>query len=397
MKIITFTAITAISLSACATVTPVPDARKLTPELMSQMGATDVVLVKNDGIRAGWTSAGVGPAQDYTYLVPPGTSPAAAGIGAGLGHAIGVAIVDAAPSARAKRAVRSINSGINKQMLDDALMRKIQSVATSGPVKADNIISAEFEGKDPEPQGKLKIETDYTLAEDASAVKVSALVTYANDEMSYKTPYDFGDKPPKTELTGLLYRNRFTYHSDKFEAPELTDAVREQLTQAIQSQYSEDVAVVKASDDEEKKKEKELNKLVKRKDKALEAAKDNKLSKVELATLLINKWRGNGNPALSEAINEGQDFIARMMFADLNDSDVPQYERQTPLPESKGSFWKGAPIVIGPIGNNEYTEIEQKPNGRKVIRLDSGYYAGSYHSYPEPGFASYGNTYKVAR
>ncbi len=396
MKIITMTAIAAISLSACATVTPVPNTRKLTPDLMSQMGATDAVIVKNNGVRAGWTSAGVGPAQDYTYVVPAGTSPAAAGIGAGLGHAIGVAIVDAAPSARAKRAVKSINSGIDKQALDEAFIRKIKSVSTSGSVKPGNIETAEFNRKDPDPQGKLKIKTEYTLAEDASAVRVSALVTYVNDEMSYQTPYDFGGKPPKSEVEGALYRNRFTYHSDKFEAPELTDAVRDQLMQAIKSQYAEDVTSVNESDDEAKKKEKQLSKLDKRKNKALEAAGDDKLSKIELATLLIDKWRGNRNPALSTAIDDGQTFIAEMMFTDLNNSDIPHFERQTPLPETKGSFWKGVPIIVGPIGNHEYSELEQKANGRKVIRLDSGPYAGAYHSYPKSGFASFGNTYKVA-
>ena len=397
MKLVHYGALLALTLSACATVDPVPNTRKFTPDLMSQIGKTDIVLTQSDGIRAGWTSAGVGPAQDYSYVIPAGTSPAAAGIGAGLGHAIGVAIVDAGPSARAKRAAKSINSSIDKAALDKKLIRKLQLASSAGQVKPGQIDVQEFKRKDPEPNGKLKVKTSYTLAEDASAIRVTADVTYMDESLAYTSPYNFEGKPPKEEMEGPLYRNRFTFHSDKFETPELTETVKQQLTQAINSQYQEDIADLNSSELTDKKREKESSKLLKRKEKALISAQDDKLKKMETAILLINEWKGSANPALDTAIDDAHDFIAKMLFADLNDSNVPQFERKTPLPEKKSSFWKAPVANIGPIGTHEFTEMATLESGRKVVRLDSGYYAGSYHSYPDAGFAGYGNTYKIAR
>ena len=392
MKLIMPAAMAAIiTLSACATVKPVPTTRKLTPELMTQMKETDVVLTKNeDGIRAGWTSAAAAPTgyTDYSYMAPPGTSPAAAGIGGALGQAIGAAIVDAAPSARAKRSVAAINTGIDKSELDAALIRKIKAARSEGDVKIGEISTQTFERKDPDPMDTLKIVSSYTLAEDASALRVKADVTYQSEILSYRTPYDFGEKVPKSEMQGPLYRNSFSYHSDKFDVPELTEEVRAQLVQSINNQYKEDMAAEPT--------EKEAKKLTKNRDKALEKAKDDKLSKTERATLLIGQWRGSGSPVLQEAISEGQDFIAEMLVMDLNNSDVPQFERKVPL-EKKNSFWTGVALVTDPIGQNEYTVLDTKTDGRKVLRIDSGINAGAYVSHPANGFATYGNTYKTAR
>ena len=146
----------------------------------------------------------------YVY-VPPGTSPLAAGVGAGIGQAIAIAILDAAPSARAKRTVRKINLGLDKESLDASLMKKIRTASNEGAVKVGNVDAKEFKRKTPKPQDKFKVVTSYTLAEDASSIRIQALVTYENDAISYQTPYDFGGKPPKNERKGPLYRNSFQY------------------------------------------------------------------------------------------------------------------------------------------------------------------------------------------
>lgn len=395
MKIISIAVIAAISLSACATVTPVPVTRKLTPDVMSKLGETDVVIIENeDGVRAGWTSAGAAQPgyTDYSYLAPPGTSPVAAGIGAGIGQAIAIAILDAAPSARAKRSVATINMGIDKAKLDDALIQKIKNTSREKTLRIGEVSSIAYDRKAPEPMDKIKVVSSYTLAEDASAIRVKAIVTYENDALTYQTPYAFDGKTPKSELMGPLYRNSFTYHSDKFEIPELTDSLRAELIEAIEVQYKEDIAALEPGKAEEKTRKK----LSKSKEKALEKANDDKLSKTEAAVLLISQWRGDGSPVLQNAIEQGQSFIADMLIADMNDSEVPQFAPKNP-DTPKASFWTGQPVTTGPIGNNESTVIETKPNGRKVERIDSGINAGAYHSYPSNGFATYGNTYKVNR
>lgn len=393
-KTMTITAAMAVTLSACAT-TPTPTARKLSPELVQKLNETPVVLKQNEeGIRAGWTSAGAAqPGYNSYVYVPPGTSPAAAGIGAAIGQAIAVALLDAAPSARASKSVATLNMGLEKSTLDAMLKEKIIKASAKDGVSFSDVEIRGFDRKDEPPQDAVFIETAYTLAEDASAVRVEATVTYHNDALSYQTPYDFGGKPPKAELSGPLYRNVFNYQSDVFETPEMTDDLREQLKLAAITAQKEAIEEAKAIEDE-KKREKALSKAKKNHAKLMSAVDDDKLSKTELATLLIDKWRGQESPALINAITDGQEFVAMMIAKDLNDSSVPQFETKEPKPQP--GFWKGLPPGLGPIGHEEYTVLETYEDGRRIIRVDSGYGAGQYYSIPEAGFASFGNTYKSA-
>ncbi len=381
-------------VSACATIEPIPVTRKLTAKTMVQLGQTDIIFGTNhEGIRAGWTSAGAAPATPGYYYVPPGTSPLAAGVGAGIGHAIGVAIVDAAPSARAKKNASKINTDIDKKSLDKAFIQKIKEAMVSGTVTVGEVSTAEFKRKDPVPQDKIKLISRYTLAEDASAIRVDATITYENDAISYKTPYDFDGKPPKKETKGPLYRNTFSYHSDRFEVPALTDEVKTTLVDAIRSQYDEDFTVVEDTKIDGKNQEKRLKKLLSRRNKALEQAEDGKFSKTEKAILLIDNWRGSGSPALNLAIEQGQLFIAQMLVLDINNASVPRYE--TAEPREKPGFFKGVSQGFGPLGNEDYSVLTTANDGRKVVRLDSGTLSGAYFSYPESGFSNYGNAYKI--
>jgi len=369
-------------VSACETTSPVPLTRKLTTNIMAEIAETDVVVVPNGiGITASWTSAaGNQPGYvDYSYLAPPGTSPAAAGIGGVIGQMIAVAIVDAAPSARASRSANTINTDLDAEALNESLRNTIraalqeESVVSFGEVSSEN-----FGRKDPEPMDKIKVITTYTLAEDASAIRVQANVTYENDTLDYQTQYKFSSKIPKNEIGGPLYRNRFTYHSDSFEAPELTLELREQLVIAINSQFEEDISNLESDNDAKK-----IKKLTKVRDTSLKKAQDDKLSKTEKATLLIDKWRGRNSPILMSEIEKAHKYIARMLLMDINNTDVPQFEKVDP---PKGSFF--APVVLREEEMIFSTDDESRIN----ILTTSGYYAGSYTSAPANGAATYGNT-----
>ncbi|MEP3654512.1 MAG: hypothetical protein ABJO36_06405 [Litorimonas sp.] len=379
--------VTAI-LSGCAT-TSIPTTRKLSPDMAAQIGKTDVVIAENGaGVRAGWTSAGAAPTYNNYYYVPPGTSPLAAGVGAGIGQAIAIAILDAAPSARARKTANAVNANLDDERLDMQLKDKIAAELGGETVSFGNVDIQAFDRKSPELLDALKIVTSYTLAEDASAVMVQADVSYSSLNLTYKTPYDFGGKIPKNELKGPLYRNTFTYHSDILETPPMSDDVRENLVIAIKAQYDDEMQDLEAQGLKESKFAKKSAKAAKNRDDALNRTKDDKMSKTERAILLVDNWRGNDSPALMQAVSDGQDFIAKMLVQDLNNSAVPQFDRAEPKDKKRPIF--------GPIGKEDFTEIETDDSGRTVYRVDSGFYAGAYHSVPAAGFAPYGNTFKVA-
>lgn len=387
----------AVLVSGCATTKQIPLARKLTPELMRDLGQTDVVVVKNRaGITAGWTSAAYnnqGGFQNFTYAIPPGTSPVAAGIGAGIGQAIAIAILDAAPSARARKSANKINTGLDRDDLNRQMVEKLKSAMSEGPVKIGDVSVVEFDRKTPDPDDKFKIAVQYMLAEDASALRVKAVVSYNNSDLSYQTPYDFGGKIPKSQKEGPLYWNTFTYDSDRFEAPALTPEVKTKLVSAINAQYDEEIAELRLSDMASSRKDKKIRKLTSKREKALKAAQDEKLSKTEKATLLIDKWRGDKSPVLSKSISDAQSFIAEYVVRDINDSHVPVFE---PSEEIKIKGKDRLRRLVDPTHKRDLTVLATSPEGRKVVRLDSGPFSGEYFSYPESGFASYGNTQKVA-
>ncbi len=379
--------VTAI-LSGCAT-TSIPVTRKLSPDTASQIGKTDVIIAANEtGVRAGWTSAGAAPTNNNYVYVPPGTSPVAAGVGAGIGQAIAIAIMDAAPSARARKTVNAVNSNLDDARLDVQLKEKITTSLRGETVSFDGVDIQAFDRKSPELMDALKVVTSYTLAEDASGIMVQADVSYMSTDQVYTTPYDFGGKPPKDELKGPLYRNTFTYHSDLLDVPPMSDAIRKELVVAIEAQYGDEMTDLKSQGLKESKFEKKSGKATKNRNEALKRTEDNKMSKTERAILLVDNWRGNDSPALMQAISDGQDFIVSMLVQDLNNSMIPQFERANPKDKKRD--------IYGPLGREDYTEIETDDSGRKVLRVDSGLYAGAYHSVPEEGFASYGNTFKVA-
>ena len=392
-----------VVLAGCATTESVPYARTLSPEMAAELADTTVAVRENDGgIRAAWTSAAygnaVGGVMSNPYIMPAGVSPLAAGIGGGIGQAIAIAILDAAPGARADRSTRSINAGIDPEALDRELAERFKDAAPAGSVRVEGV---EMLDADMVLDDAIIVDTRYLLAEDASAVQVAALVSYEDERRPYQTRYTFAEKTPKAETRGPHYRNSFTYHSDRFEAPAMTDAVREELVAAAKAQYADGMADLDnrftemSEEKAARKRQKEAEKLAKTRDKVLGSADDDKLSKTERAVITIDKWKDG---ALESAIDEAHAFIVASVMADLNRSDIPQFERQAELTkEQRGSFFKAPDAGYGPIGNAEFEVIGEEADGRQILRITSGMNAGAIHSVPAEGFATYGNTSAAMR
>jgi hypothetical protein len=127
---------------------------------------------------------------------------------------------------------------------------------------------------------KLEVATWYTLAEDSSAFRVIARVSLESAGLPYKTPYKFEKSVPKGELKGPVYRNTFTYHSTQLPIPTLTADMKERLVANIEGSYKEASGALPAADsDEGKKMAKEI-----------EQARDDKLTKDEIAIFLTREW-----------------------------------------------------------------------------------------------------------
>ena len=408
-------ALSAVLLSACATTNaPVPLTRKLDASQQAMIANAPVNVRDGDGVVAGWTSAAYAPDGTYasvpSYAVPAGVSPIAAGVGAGIGQAIAIAILDAAPSARARRSVEILNADIDKDALDDAFLTSLRRAAASSDLSLADISTVEMDRSDDPADGALYITTRYALAEDASAVQMQAFVTYNDETVPYQTRYTFEGKPPRAERKGPHYRNVFTYHSDRFEAPELTPAVRESLERAIEEERVALIAEADAKladaessgmDDKalgkaRKAHAKALSSAEKNYTKAVEKAADDKLSKTEKALLIIGDWRrgATGSP-LQAALNEGQDFVARMIVMDLQDPTLPPMA----APEKLDKDARAARIAqnnMGLLGLQDMRVIDTTADGRRTVQILSGVTSGAYHSVPESGTASYGNTFKIA-
>jgi hypothetical protein len=402
-------------LSGCATViAPVPLTRKLDNDMRVSISDIPVAITKNDGVVAAWTSAAYAPDGSYasvpTYAIPAGSGPLAAGVGGAIGQSIAVAIMDAVPSARARRSVEVLNADIDKAALDAALTERLINAAAASEIDFSSIDVVETKRRADPIDGQLSIKTRYALAEDASAVQVQATVEYYDSAVPYSTRYVFESKPPRSEMKGPHYRNTFTYHSDKFEAPELTDEVREALVFALGEEREARIRDIKddykqalkdgLSDRKlarvKKGSQKELSLAKKNHEKGLKSAEDDKLSKTEKAVLIIGQWRkGEQSSPLETALSEGQDFIAKMIVADFIDPTIPPMVLPTLPEKNKERLALIENRGIGILGL-QYNKVLEDYGDRQVIQITSGLTSGAYHSIPASGTASYGNTFKVA-
>ena len=190
-------ALAALSLSACVSVTSVPNARPLNAQHIEALGATSVVLAENNtGVMKSWVR------QD--------SSAAAASQGL-LGVLVGAAmdgIMNYAPSRRARSAADELAEVMPAVALNESLVRhfssQIAAGGSAGGVTVSDVRTVQKLTTPAAVDDALEAATTYLLSEDASTLQVSVTLTYQNADIPYVTPYTFEGAPPKTELTGPL-------------------------------------------------------------------------------------------------------------------------------------------------------------------------------------------------
>jgi hypothetical protein len=349
-------ALAALSLAACVSVPPVPNARPLNAQQIEALGGTSVALSENNGgVMKSWFR------QD--------SSAAAASQGI-LGVLVGAAIdgiMNYAPSRRARGVANELAEVMPADVLNESLVRAFNSqIASGAPGEGVVVSDVRTVQKLTSPgavDDALEVATSYLLSEDASTLQVSVTLTYENAAIPYVTPYTFEGAPPKTELTGPLYRNTFTYSSEQLPVPVLTPELRERLIASIRANAVDENGAPPA----------EGSDAFKSMTKELEEANDDRLTKAEIAIFLAREWTKDNGALLRAEISNAHAFIARYALLDMNRTAIPSLNGVDEL-------------------------VETLPDGRTVRRIGPGTMAGSYVSLPGnvSDFVTYGNAAAIA-
>lgn len=338
--------------SACA-VNQYPAKRPMTAEYQQKIGQGDVVLSDNNlGIGVTW------------YRQDSSSAGAQYGLIGGLVTGIIDAIANAGPSARASKAAEELADVVTVESLNQAFVENFSKAKNAQASVNHEVTLGDIKRKgylDETPvAGNLSIVISYLMSQEASSIKMTAYVSYSDESLTYKSPYEFkGGKAPKSQIGGPIYSNSFVYESDRLPFPEFSEALKEELIAQINERYlDENGNGPEPKSDEYKKMQRELD-----------DANDDTLSKSEASIFLIRNWlKNDGELAVSE-INKAHHFLIKQVVQDLNRTDVPSFEGQ------------------------EDVILETHDDGRVVRMVGSGYGAGSIVSNPGglDEFASYGN------
>ncbi len=349
-------ALAALSLAACASVPPVPNARPLNAQHIETLGATSVVLAENNtGVMKSWVR------QD--------SSAAAASQGL-IGVLVGAAmdgIMNYAPSRRARSAADELAEVMPAVALNESLVRhfssQIAAGGSAGGVTVSDVRTVQKLTSPAAVDDALEAATTYLLSEDASTLQVSVTLTYQNADIPYVTPYTFEGAPPKTELTGPLYRNTFVYRSEQLPVPVLTPELRERLIASIRENALDESGNPPA----------EGSDAFKSMTRELAEANDDKLTKAEIAIFLAREWTRDNGALVRAEIDNAHAFIAQYAVLDINRTAIPSL-----------------------TGVDEL--VETLASGRTVRRGGPGLTAGSYVSLPAnvSDFVTYGNAAAIA-
>lgn len=345
-------------LVGCATVEPIPNKRPLTAQSIQAIGKVKVAPTENlRGVEKSW------------FMTDSSAAGAQYGLIGALVTSVMDAIMNAGPSKRAQQAANEIAALVPPEALSVSLMSHLQEKVPAAGAPVNGIVISDVAMTKklvaPKPvDDVVEIATSYTLSEDASAFRFIANVTYQSSTLKYATPYTFKGAVPKTQLTGPLYSNVFTYQSAQLPIPTLTPDLKARLVQSIQDTYKTDTGAAPAPDSQDGK----------ALAKELEAAKDEKLTKDEIAIFLTRVWLNDGGAMLKREIENAHAFAAKFIVHDLN--------------------YTGVPTVTG-----KEELVESVTGGRTVRRVGTGPEAGSYVSTPGEltNFTTYGNATSISK
>ena len=344
-----------LAMAACATVEPVPGTRPLTQTTIDSMGPTPVRIAGDEyGVAKSWF---------YTDVNGGG-----AGLVGAIAGAIAAAIINAVPSARAHKQADEVAEVQSVEDLNTSLvtrMREEAGKAAAGPGVTFPDVQLNYNVLTPaQRDDSVQITTSYTLSEDSSVLRIVAVASYSNKAIPYRTPYTFTKGVPKSETTGPLYVNTFTYYSKPLPIPTLTPELKERLIANIRESARDPSGAAPA----------EGTTQYKSMQREIALANDDKLTPNETALFLTREWLRDNGAMIKQEVARAHDFVTRYVLLDINRTVVPSFTGEDEL-------------------------IETAADQRTVRRIGNGYAAGSYvcSASDVTAFATYGNTIAVAK
>ncbi|MFT3726744.1 MAG: hypothetical protein QM759_02840 [Terricaulis sp.] len=354
-------AILAIALAGCATSTPVPSMRPMSQDYINSVGPTAVdISENNNGVEKSW------------FFTSTQSAGAAYGLIGALVSGVMDAIINAGPSYRAHKAADEMSRLISVDDLNSSLATHFRAqMPTAGATPQAGVsfetVSTEqrVNVRGGAPNDAILVTTSYTLSEDASTLRVIAFASYRSDQTPYHTPYTFKGSVPRDQTTGPAYSNTFTYYSTQLPIPTLTPELQDRLVASIENSAREaNGGELPAENSNEWKSmmREETN------------ARDNNLTKDEIAIFLTREWLKDNGALLRHEVDLAHDFIARYVLLDMNRATVPTIDGQDEL-------------------------LETTADERTVRRIGGGSAAGSYVSSAGnvTSFASYGNVTAISQ
>lgn len=342
-------------MAACATVEPVPGARPLSQASIDAIGPTRLSVVGSE--------TGVAKAWYYTQVNGGG-----AGLVGAIAGAIAAAIINAAPSARAHKQADEVADVQSVETLNGSLVARAREEAgktATGPGVTFPEVLLTYKAATPGAvDDTVEIYTSYTLSEDSSVLRIVAVATYSNAAIPYRTPYTFTKAVPKSQTTGPLYQNTFTYYSKPLPIPTLTPELRERLIANIRESARDASGALPVEGTTE----------YKAMQREIELANDDKLTPNETSLFLTREWLRDNGAMIKEEVRRAQDFIVRYVVLDINRTAVPSFTGEDEL-------------------------LETAADQRTVRRIGKGYAAGSYECSASDvtAFATYGNSIAIAK
>jgi hypothetical protein len=288
-------------------------------------------------------------------IAPAAAPPADAAAAATLAHAS----ADAAIPAAADAAV--VDASVTAEAI---VAQPAPAVAAPGGVSYGGVESVQRLMARDTLDDAIEITTSYTLSEDSSTLRIIAFASYQSAQTPYATPYHFSGSVPRAEQSGPAYRNTFTYYSAQLPVPTLTPELRERLIANIQDSVRDESGALPAEgSDEYRAMQREL-----------ENARDDRLSKDEIAIFLTREWLRDNGALLRRELDQAHSFIARYVLLDMN-----------------------RPVAPSLAGQDEL--LETTADERSVRRIGSGVNAGAYDSSSGnvTSFSTYGNAIGIAR
>ena len=346
-----------MTLAGCVTPQTYPNKRPLNDQNIQAIGKTTIVVSESQsGIEKSW------------FMTDSSAAGAQYGLLGGLVSGIMDAIMNAGPAKRAQKAADEMAALLPAEALDAGLVEHLQSqMSAAGQPGGVSIEKVTTSNKilEPDPiDDVVEVMSTYTLSEDGSALRVITRATYQTPKIKYATPYTFKGTPPKSELSGAIYSNVFTYESPHLPIPASSPELEDRLVASIQSGYATESGAPPTADSTEGK----------AMAKEIAAAKDGKLAKDEIAIFLVREWLKDKGALLKREVDGAQAFVSKYILQDLNDTKVPSFD-----------------------GRDE--TVETMTDGRTVRRIGLTVTAGSYVSQPGnlAAFTTYGNTTSMSK